>query len=330
MLLLNGSANRDDRHFPDGDRFDIHRDDRPPPELRLRPALLPRRRARPPRRPGRARRGAEALARLGGRLGPRGTGPHADRARLGRAPRPDALSATDERTSGDRRCPDRHGWGRRRAQTTVTQGREDARTPRRGRQSGVRARRLPRRSDRRHRRHRQARARQLLPLLRLEGRDLPRGRRSAGRAADRATRVRAAQVHRRDADRPDPPLEPRVPRALPRRSRAHGRDRAGVALRRARQRSADGNDEALRRASRARDPAHAARRLGRPATQPFDDCRRARRHDRSHRRAVAGAGLSRVRLRRRRRAAHHPLGERARVWSRSRAPRSAAAGASRS
>jgi cytochrome P450 len=25
VLLLNGSANRDDRHFPDGDRFDIHR-----------------------------------------------------------------------------------------------------------------------------------------------------------------------------------------------------------------------------------------------------------------------------------------------------------------
>jgi len=25
MLLLNGSGNRDDRHFPDGDRFDIHR-----------------------------------------------------------------------------------------------------------------------------------------------------------------------------------------------------------------------------------------------------------------------------------------------------------------
>ena len=25
-LLLNGSANRDDRHFADGDRFDIHRD----------------------------------------------------------------------------------------------------------------------------------------------------------------------------------------------------------------------------------------------------------------------------------------------------------------
>ena len=26
MVLLNGSANRDDRHFPDGDRFDIHRE----------------------------------------------------------------------------------------------------------------------------------------------------------------------------------------------------------------------------------------------------------------------------------------------------------------
>jgi cytochrome P450 len=25
MVLLNGSGNRDDRHFPDGDRFDIHR-----------------------------------------------------------------------------------------------------------------------------------------------------------------------------------------------------------------------------------------------------------------------------------------------------------------
>ena len=26
MVLLNGSANRDDRQFPDGDRFDIHRE----------------------------------------------------------------------------------------------------------------------------------------------------------------------------------------------------------------------------------------------------------------------------------------------------------------
>jgi cytochrome P450 len=26
MVLLNGSANRDDRNFPEGDRFDIHRE----------------------------------------------------------------------------------------------------------------------------------------------------------------------------------------------------------------------------------------------------------------------------------------------------------------
>ena len=26
MVLLNGSANRDERHFPDGDSFDIHRE----------------------------------------------------------------------------------------------------------------------------------------------------------------------------------------------------------------------------------------------------------------------------------------------------------------
>ena len=25
MVMLNGSANRDERHFPDGDSFDIHR-----------------------------------------------------------------------------------------------------------------------------------------------------------------------------------------------------------------------------------------------------------------------------------------------------------------
>jgi cytochrome P450 len=28
MVLLNGSANRDEREFPDGDRFDIHREAR--------------------------------------------------------------------------------------------------------------------------------------------------------------------------------------------------------------------------------------------------------------------------------------------------------------
>ena len=35
MLFLVGSANRDDRRYPDGDRFDIHRDDRPAPHVRV-------------------------------------------------------------------------------------------------------------------------------------------------------------------------------------------------------------------------------------------------------------------------------------------------------
>ena len=85
MVLLNGSANRDDRRFPDGDRFDIHRDDRPSPQLRLRHPLLPRRRARPPRGAGRARRGARPLARVGRRLGQRQAGPHGARPWLGEA-----------------------------------------------------------------------------------------------------------------------------------------------------------------------------------------------------------------------------------------------------
>ncbi len=57
--------------------------DRPPPELRLRAALLSRCRAGAPRRPGRARRGPAAMDRLGRRLGPRQAGAHADGARVG-------------------------------------------------------------------------------------------------------------------------------------------------------------------------------------------------------------------------------------------------------
>ena len=81
------SANRDDRQFPDGDRFDIHRDIGHHLTLRLRHPLLPRRRARPARGPGRARRGAPPLPRVGGRLGPRRAGPHLHGPRLGEASR---------------------------------------------------------------------------------------------------------------------------------------------------------------------------------------------------------------------------------------------------
>ena len=68
MLLLVGAANRDDRRYPDGDRFDIHREIGAAPHLRVRRALLPRRRAGPPRGSRRARRGAQALPGVGRRL----------------------------------------------------------------------------------------------------------------------------------------------------------------------------------------------------------------------------------------------------------------------
>ena len=83
MLLLNGSANRDERHFPDADRFDIRRADGPHLTLRLRAALLPGRRTRPTRRPGRARRDPAPLADLGGRPRAGQEGPHRQRARVG-------------------------------------------------------------------------------------------------------------------------------------------------------------------------------------------------------------------------------------------------------
>ena len=65
MLLLNGSGNRDERKFPDGDRFDIHRKIDHHLSFGYGAPLLPRRRAGPPRGPRRARRGAPALPRRG-------------------------------------------------------------------------------------------------------------------------------------------------------------------------------------------------------------------------------------------------------------------------
>ena len=91
MLLLNASANRDERQFADGDGLRHPPQDRPPPVVRLRHPLLPGRGAGPPRGPRGARRGAAAVPRVGDRHRQRGAGPHVDRARLGEAARRHAL-----------------------------------------------------------------------------------------------------------------------------------------------------------------------------------------------------------------------------------------------
>ena len=97
MLLLNGSANRDERHFPDADHFDIRRADGPASQLRLRPALLPGRRTGQTRGPGRARRDPAALADLGGRPRAWQESPHRQRARVGNpSGHPDLTTCTCE------------------------------------------------------------------------------------------------------------------------------------------------------------------------------------------------------------------------------------------
>ena len=67
MLLLNGSANRDERHYPDGESFDIHRTGS---HLVVRPgtALLPGLVAGPYAGAGGARGDADAMARVGHRF----------------------------------------------------------------------------------------------------------------------------------------------------------------------------------------------------------------------------------------------------------------------
>ena len=77
MLFLNSSANRDERHFDDPDRFDIHR--RIDHHLAFGYGLHFCLGAALARMEGRrARRSAQPVGRLGNRLRQRGTRPHLD------------------------------------------------------------------------------------------------------------------------------------------------------------------------------------------------------------------------------------------------------------
>ena len=92
MVMLNGSANRDERHFADGDGFDIHRDVGRHQafgygiHLCLGAALA--------RLEGRIALDEvlNAVPRVGRRLRPGEAGPHLDRARVGDAARPHVVT----------------------------------------------------------------------------------------------------------------------------------------------------------------------------------------------------------------------------------------------
>ena len=85
MVLLNGSANRDDRQFPDGDRFDIHRNIGHHLSFGYGIHFCLGAALAAPRGAGRARRGAQPVARVGRRLGRGQAGPHGARSWLGEA-----------------------------------------------------------------------------------------------------------------------------------------------------------------------------------------------------------------------------------------------------
>ena len=83
MVLLNGSANRDDREFPDADRFDVHREIAHHLSFGYGIHFCLGAALAAPRGPGRPRRGPEAVPGMGRRLGRREDGAHADGSRLG-------------------------------------------------------------------------------------------------------------------------------------------------------------------------------------------------------------------------------------------------------
>ena len=88
MVLLNGSANRDERRFEDPDRFDVHRNIRRHLELRVRHPSLPGSCSRPPRRTRGARRGAEAGSPTGRSTTPTPSRPALRQCAAGRASLP--------------------------------------------------------------------------------------------------------------------------------------------------------------------------------------------------------------------------------------------------
>ena len=86
IALLTGSAGRDEREFPDADRFDVARQLRPPRDVRVRHPLLPRGQPGSPRGSRRPRRDARPVPRMGCRRGCGRDGAHVHRARAGARP----------------------------------------------------------------------------------------------------------------------------------------------------------------------------------------------------------------------------------------------------
>ena len=86
MLLLNGAANRDERHWTNPDRLDVRRDEGAASFVRLWAPLLSRRGLGAVGRVRRARGDPAPVARVGCRHRSRADGPHRQRARLGLPP----------------------------------------------------------------------------------------------------------------------------------------------------------------------------------------------------------------------------------------------------
>ncbi len=97
MVLLTAAGNRDERHFPDAEQFDIERTIDHHLSFGYGIHFCLGAALGAARGPDRARRGAPALPRVGGRLGSRRAGPHQHRPGLGEAARPRPLALVTAR-----------------------------------------------------------------------------------------------------------------------------------------------------------------------------------------------------------------------------------------